>query len=956
MGVFCDKIIEAGWLAAVIVTPLLFDWYSNRVFEASKVALLRSITVVMLAAWLIKILEVGSWKLEVGSWKLVLRTPLVIPTLILAGVHILATITSISPHTSFWGSYERWQGTYTTLSYMAIFLLTLQTLRRREQLERLITTMILVSLPVALYGIIQHYRLDPIPRAADIAAIRVQSSIGNPIFLAAYLIMVIPLTIKRLIDSLSPLASGKEVASPLNLLSAACYVYILVAQLTCIVFTQSRGPFIGLIGGLFFFLLLLAISKDKRGLALTVIALAVQLLLFFVILNLPNTPLASIRDIPYLGRMVTMSPDLARGGKGRLLIWEGAVNMAAADPVRTIIGYGPETMYIAFHPYAPPELADVEGLGRPADRCHNETLDVLVTRGLLGLAAYLLLFGSLFYYCFKWLGLVESRRQRALFAALLLVGGSLGVLIPWFVEGALRFAGVGIPMGIIAALAVYLVMFLFQRRKGKVRDNYRQILLITLLSAVIAHFIEIQFGIGIAATRTYFWLYTALMIIAAPLLRKEPGLLQAPAEVSVAKPLSKRRRGRRRRRKARRLASGKGGMASPWNVPFLSRSLLVSLILMTMGFAFINNQYPLSANGFSVPLLFFLTWLSCGLIIVGEMNQGNIARQKKASWTSCLLPYFLFSLGPFFLFLIFHTTNLPPDGDPATTIVIYYLFFLTTIIATAATLLKGLILPSTRWQHAHWWLYAILMAGIALLILTTNLNVVRADIRLHQGLAYADAQRWDESIAFHRQALELAPHEDRYYFFLGQAYVGKARLDAERRSVWFEEARKALEQARRISPLDPNHVSNLGHLYRDWALATTSPAERIERLNRSLDYYRQTTALSPHNLGRLIREKVIEDHVLLGDSYVAMGEFDQAVGAYTQAIEIDPQKALQVGLKAVEDFPNQFANHRTLAMLYQQLGRTGEALTEAEKAKDLAPERERAELDKLMAWLEAQGE
>ncbi len=77
LSVFCNKIIEAGWLAAAIVTPLFFSWYSNRVFEANKVALLRSITLVMLAAWLIKVLEARSWKLDtstglstrIGSWK-----------------------------------------------------------------------------------------------------------------------------------------------------------------------------------------------------------------------------------------------------------------------------------------------------------------------------------------------------------------------------------------------------------------------------------------------------------------------------------------------------------------------------------------------------------------------------------------------------------------------------------------------------------------------------------------------------------------------------------------------------------------------------------------------------------------------------------------------------------------------------------------------------------------------
>ena len=33
IAVFCDKLLEAGWLAALIVTPLFFNVYSSRVFE-----------------------------------------------------------------------------------------------------------------------------------------------------------------------------------------------------------------------------------------------------------------------------------------------------------------------------------------------------------------------------------------------------------------------------------------------------------------------------------------------------------------------------------------------------------------------------------------------------------------------------------------------------------------------------------------------------------------------------------------------------------------------------------------------------------------------------------------------------------------------------------------------------------------------------------------------------------
>ena len=52
LSVLCDRIIEAGWLAALIVIPLFFNMYSRRSFEADKLLLLRSIATVMAVAWI----------------------------------------------------------------------------------------------------------------------------------------------------------------------------------------------------------------------------------------------------------------------------------------------------------------------------------------------------------------------------------------------------------------------------------------------------------------------------------------------------------------------------------------------------------------------------------------------------------------------------------------------------------------------------------------------------------------------------------------------------------------------------------------------------------------------------------------------------------------------------------------------------------------------------------------
>ena len=166
LSVFCSKIIEAGWLAAVVAVPLFFNIYTARTFEPDKITLLRSIAGIMILAWIIMMVEQGvgnsggasvPWSERIRNW---LKRPLVLPTLLLVGLYIISTIFSISPKVSLWGSYQRLQGTYSALSYIVVFALMAGTMRTRAQADRLITIIIITSVPVGLYGIIQRYGLQ----------------------------------------------------------------------------------------------------------------------------------------------------------------------------------------------------------------------------------------------------------------------------------------------------------------------------------------------------------------------------------------------------------------------------------------------------------------------------------------------------------------------------------------------------------------------------------------------------------------------------------------------------------------------------------------------------------------------------------------------------------------------------------------------------------------------------
>ncbi|TET51157.1 MAG: hypothetical protein E3J64_07325, partial [Anaerolineales bacterium] len=255
--------MEIGWLLAVVITPLLFNVHSTRVFEPDKITTLRSVAVIMAAAWAVKRIErrAGGRRESDLSW----RTPLVAPTLCTVGVYLISTMFSLVPLTSLFGSYQRLQGTYSTLAYIVVFLVAVQELRRRKQLDRLMTVIILNSLPIALYGFLQHSGIDPLPWAGDTTT-RITSTMGNAIFIAAYLIMVALLTLTRVARSFRTILTDEETGAG-DVVRASAYIFIFLVQVISIWYTGSRGPLMGLIVGLavWAFLGLLTLQRAARA-------------------------------------------------------------------------------------------------------------------------------------------------------------------------------------------------------------------------------------------------------------------------------------------------------------------------------------------------------------------------------------------------------------------------------------------------------------------------------------------------------------------------------------------------------------------------------------------------------------------------------------------------------------------------------------------------------------------
>ncbi|MBN1661415.1 MAG: peptidylprolyl isomerase [Anaerolineae bacterium] len=1129
LSLFCSGVIEAGWLAALIVVPLFFNIHSNRVFEPDKLSLLRSIALVMAAAWLIRLVE--NWRVRearpqaqaqpaaasaegprLNLWQQVMATPLVLPVLLLVVIYLLSTLLSVAPGVSLLGSYQRLQGTYTTLSYIVIFFLVLDSLRTRDQLHRLITTAILVSFPIAFYGLVQHFGLDPLPWGGDVTT-RVASNMGNAIFVAAYLIMVLPLTLSRLLRNwsaalggfqtrdgilgfvgfvvlagalLAGMLLGREdatawarwVALPIGvllqipiylltpperrarvltislpltfaflvgfawslelffppgtpgyfwfglgaaaiflvamatfaiylrqpisrLLLLGTYAIIAVTQLLTIFYTQSRGPLLGLLAGGFIFVALLGLIRRRVWLTWLVGSLAVLAATFLVMFNTVQSPLFErLRDAPYVGRLGRVLETEEGSGRVRVLIWEGAIELISPHPplvapgdqggpdafnaIRPAIGYGPESMYVAYNRFYPPDLAHFEKRNASPDRSHNETLDVLVNTGWVGLGIYLFLFGSVFYFGLKWLGLIWRPWQKWAFLAFWVVGALLGALAAWAWRGV-AYLGVGIPFGGLAGMALYLIIILLRATRDREwlpPSPHLQLLVLGLFAGIVAHFVEIQFGIAIAATRTYFWVFAGTLVALGTRLavvnEEEAASVPAQAEATPSPT------GRRRRRSAEQPSgvTGAHARAAGWRHSLIAFSILGLLVLGTMLFNAVTPQQQdngplatiwrsLTHNGDEVSwvmlALFASTWGVLALGGLAEFSTRPESKGKQAGdWLAALGIFSLIAVGGALLFAILHATNLKPARITAdqivnpliNTITFYYVVALANILALALVLTlrpqPGRRLLPWQWNGKGSDLLVTLL-GVALpialvvVIFISNINIVRADILYKQGLSSERNSQWDAATFLYEEATRVTPKEDFYYLFLGRAYMEQGRQgDAQQRDAAFERSRDALLTARDIAPLNTDHSRNLSKLYLSWGtLANTEPERSQELFDQALAYSQDAISLSP-NTADVWNERA--------QIYIAMQDYEQAAATYEQSLALDDQyvkthnnlaqmyialkewdRAEEIVERTVELQPKSGENYSLLGYVRSKTGDLEGARQAYEKAVELRP-------------------
>jgi hypothetical protein len=1043
LAVFAEKFIQAGWLLALIAAPLYFNIYSSRVFEPDKISLIRTLALAMGAAWLILRAErrrsqpgtrnpaenvsarLRAWALETTR-----ANPLAIPALLILLAYLVSTLLSVSPTVSFFGSYQRLQGLYTYSSYLVIFFLAASLLQTRAEIERAISIALVASFPVALYGIIQHFFLDPLPWVGDVTT-RVASTLGNSIFIGAFLILVIPLALARLLQTTARVRATMPGRPPVliylaalvtflgiaaawglsfdvgvksfieanysgvlnpeqlaatsgafalalgvsflavalwwgaaivlkqraaNFLLIALYAALLAVQCVALFFSQSRGPLLGMLGGLFAFGVLYALARGARKLAVGAVSLALLGLLFLVLLNLSNSPLAGLREVPYIGRLGRIFETEGGTGRVRVLIWQGALQLTlpheplwapttgtdAFNPIRPFVGYGPETMYVAYNRFYPPELGTLESRNATPDRSHNETFDALVTTGLFGFIAENILFLVIFYLALKWLGLIHSPRARNIFIALWFGGGALlailfGVTLGW------EFIGVALPGGMMLGLFTYLVAFAVRARKPTLAYSDTALWLAALTSLFVAHFIEIHFGIAIVTTRVYFWFFAAVFVALGVRAISMSDVENQNAAENLAAPspppTAKNTPTVRPKNVPGAPVKKTTPRAAPANVrrvssaPMITFAFLVGFVLAVMGFDYINtnNASAVSSQVVSgldlvISALTFKTttagpnssWAMLWLLLttlgmgmgIGMAEWGRVFRLGARDWGIAALLFVVLAFAIFSGLAFYHVMLIATTGTGIldallASVVLFSIFMLLIAIVCALSLMFDEPLPTVLVRHtANWVVLPVLVLVTGILITATNIDPVRADM-LYKQAAGLPGENADTAVQLYQRALALQPQQDYYLLFLGRAYLDAAKneTDANARAKLLDNAEDALHAARALNPFNTDHSANLARLSQ--ARGTMAPDFEARRAAyaKASEYFEQATRLSPqtvhlfdqHAQALIEYQMLLQDH---GDVSGAEQARAQALAQLHRAEQIDPTFCLTYAVRA----------------------------------------------------------
>ncbi|MFH0749758.1 MAG: O-antigen ligase family protein [Candidatus Gottesmanbacteria bacterium] len=473
-----DRIIHIGFILLALLVPLLLTPVNYELFEYNKMIAVYGITAIITLAW------VG--KMIVQKRIFVARTPFDIPIGLFVISQFVSALFSMDPHVSWFGYYSRFNGgmisvfCYTLLFYAFVTNIT------KEYIPKLTRFLFITGSLVAFYGVLQHFGIDKHIWVQDVQS-RVFSTLGQPNWLAAYLVSLIPITLA--------IAYVKKTTWVFSIIPAGLSLLFFLTLL----YTRSRSGLIAFaIVDILFWLVLTIQTKQKRTLRAPFFLAHIA---FAVCIFFTGTHIESLdRWITFDGwkqqltqakQEATQSaasnatspagPVLETGGTEsgviRAYVWQAAINAWKSTPKTVFLGTGTETFAFAFYRHKPVGHNLTSEWDFLYNKAHNEYLNFLATTGILGLATYLVFLGSIAVWFIK--AIIKTKERNVII---------LGIALGWFSILITNFFGFSVVVTQLLLFLLPAAAFIYQTnnlklcsKNFKLQEKIQRIYLILIL-------------------------------------------------------------------------------------------------------------------------------------------------------------------------------------------------------------------------------------------------------------------------------------------------------------------------------------------------------------------------------------------------------------------------------------------------------------------------------------------
>ena len=451
-------------IVLILLTPFIVTPQTVFPFVVGKALYSRTLIEIVFVAWVLLALFQPAYRPPRSRLLILLGAAL--------GVAVLSACLGVSVQRSFWSSYERMQGVVDQAHWFVLAVVLVSVVRTDRSWRALLLLNLAAGTVMALLTVAQYHGHLP---GYSPGGSRAMSTLGNPIFLAAYLQVNVMIALGFLARSFVPAGPGTvappaatdegrrprrgkkssspggrrqqrrlaapreaprrsvEVAasdtarevgrgwSPARWLVRGSWMAAALIGVWALTLTASRGPFLGLVAGLGFLAVVYSFLGRARTVRLVTIGSASLggIVVIFLFVSFLSPAAFSLFDGSISNPLVERLADfdsIRLALRSRLWAWQTAARGFLEHPV---LGWGPEN-YIAVLGQHGVELVAEE---RAHDHAHSKLLEELATKGLFGLLSYLAVWAFAFHVLVRSARNMGSReRAPVLFAGAALMG------------------------------------------------------------------------------------------------------------------------------------------------------------------------------------------------------------------------------------------------------------------------------------------------------------------------------------------------------------------------------------------------------------------------------------------------------------------------------------------------------------------------------------------------------